>query len=531
MRSSTKALAFPLAGVSRRGAYRQQTRPFTAPWAVNVRTVGPSEQRRRGGSRPGLAKWCPADLGNVTALIPGTDKDAAGTRRHDLVYVADGVLGYVRDGVRSLTTAELEGPDGVDIFDDNNVSIDFSGSVSAASLQGTVRNGRVYLADSVLRTYDPATGVVEDVIATEGIVPTGQPLIALYRDRIFLAGDSQAWFASRQGDPTDWDFGAAMEDPGAAAAGQLSDAGRMGDVVTAMIPIHDRALVMATAGTLWVLRGDPVAGGRLESVSDAIGIVAPNAWAMSPDGVVTFLSHDGVYVYAAGSGQAPVRFSAERLPEELREVDVDDNTISMAYDPVGRGYHLFVTPADGVGYHWWIDLENKAFWPQRLSENHQPLAAALLSEAGLGNVVVASQDGYLRYFLEGQADDDGEPLTSHVMIGPVHLGENDTRDGLLAEIHGAMEGVSSERDGVVTWRAVMGRSAAEAAEAALDDLDDVLDGQEPSRSAASGAWGEGMNRRQSPRARGPWVVVWLSSEEAWSYEAVSIVVRHLGRHR
>lgn len=525
MRSATKTLAFPLAGVSRRGAYRQQTPPFTCPWAVNVRTRG-TEGRKRGGSRPGLSKFCESDLGEVTALIPVTYVDSDGNRQHDLVYVADGALGYVRGGVASSPVAELLTDDGDPILTDDDETIEFGSAVSAARLQGVERAGRVYLADSVLRTYDPRTGVVEDVVATAGVLPAGEPLIALYRDRILLAGSSQAYYASRVSDPTDWDFGAAMEDPSAAVAGQLSEAGRMGAVLTAMVPFRDRALVLATANALWLLRGDPVTG-TLRQVSDELGIVDQGAWAMSPDGLLCFLSNDGVCLWAPGGEDPPRRFSAERLPDELREVDPSLVTVSMSYDPDARGFHLFLTPAEGTGYHWWIDVDNRAMWPQRFAEAHQPLAAALVSGAGLGTVVLASRDGFLRRFDVREHEDDGEPLTSHVLIGPVSVATDDVRDALLAEIHGAMEELTSQ----VTWAVVMGRSAAEASEAAQADLEAVLAGGEATHVAASGSWGEGRGRVQRPRARGPWAVVWLSSSGSWSYELVALVVRHLGRFR
>ena len=529
MRSATKILAFPLAGVSRRGPHAsQQQGPFTAPWAVNMRTVGVSELRRRGGSRPGLAKHCETQLGtSVTSLIPVTYVDAGGTRRNDLVYVADLAVGYVRGGVATATTAELEGPDGVDILDDNNVTIDFSSAVVTASLQGAVRGGRIYFADDVLKTYDPATGVVEPVIATAGTVPVAEPLIAVYRDRIFLAGLTNAYYASRVGDPGDWSYGAAIEDPSAAVAGQLSTSGDIGRVLTAMIPVNDQVLVLATENGLWVLRGDPRTG-SLSQVSDEIGVIHQDAWAMSPDGTLVFLSNDGVYVWQAGSSQAPARFSAERVPEELRELDVSTYTVSMAYDPKGRGFHLFVTAAaPGQTDHWWIDVVNRAFWPQRFRTLHEPLASATLVTTDLGKVILASRDGYLREFEEGRDNDDNSSLASHLLIGPVRLGANEVTDGMLAEIHGTLEGLTGD----VTWRVVTGRSAAEAAEAALADLDDVLDGLAPSRASSSGTWSEGRGRVQRPRARGAWVVVWLSSAAAWSYEVVAIVTRELGRLR
>ena len=54
-RSRPIKLEWPMGGVSRRGPYRAP-QGFTTREAVNVRPVGPFEERRRGGSRPGLIK-------------------------------------------------------------------------------------------------------------------------------------------------------------------------------------------------------------------------------------------------------------------------------------------------------------------------------------------------------------------------------------------------------------------------------------------------------------------------------------------
>ena len=500
---------------------------------MNVRTFGPSESRKRGGSRPGLAKLCPTDLGaGAQSLTPIAYVDADGARQYDLVYAAsDGEVGYIRAGVRVATTAETEDANGVDILDFNGDTIDWNATVSSGTgIDTAVRAGKVYLAGSVLKAYSPATGVVETIAASAGVVPTAEPIIAAYRDRIFLAGQTNAWYCSRQDDPTDWNHGADVADPGRACSAQLARAGLVGDLVTAMAALSDDTLVMATESTLWALRGDP-ATGKLENVSMELGIVSRDAWALSPEGLLVFLSNDGVYYWDAGSRAHPVRFSEQRVPDELREVSTSTNTITMAYDPVERGYHLFITPtAPAVGTHWWIDVESKAFWPQRLPAGQQPLAAvALLSESGLGDVVLGSRDGYLRYFLDGQVTDDGTDVESHVLVGPVHLASTDTKDSLLAEVHGIIEGVTT--GGTVTWRAVMGDSAAEAAELAKADVVLALDGQAPVSVAGSGSWSEGKNRVQRPRSRGPWLVLWLSSTVAWSYEVVAIVSRQLGRHR
>lgn len=57
-------LRFPGGGLHRQYAEIQQP-PFTAPDALNVWPVGAMEYRRRGGSRPGLAKWSEDQLGTV----------------------------------------------------------------------------------------------------------------------------------------------------------------------------------------------------------------------------------------------------------------------------------------------------------------------------------------------------------------------------------------------------------------------------------------------------------------------------------
>lgn len=531
-RSSTKSLTFPLAGVSRRGTYRKRLRPYTAPWAINVRTFGPSESRRRGGSRPGLEKLCATDLGDgVQVLLPLAYIDSAGVRQRDLVYVAStGSVGYIRAGVATtVAVASVQDALGVLVQDAAGLTIDFPGTLPAGTtMQATALNGKAFLADDVLRSFDPATGAVDVIVATAGIVPAAQPVICTYRARLFLAGVDNNWYASRPGKTDDWDFGAAREDAGRAIRGQLSAAGLIGDKITAMIPIRDQALVVATESTLWVLSGDPSTG-SLNMVSSEIGIVSSNAWALDPDGLLVFLSNDGIYQWRAGARGGLQRFSEERIPDELREVDPAAVTISMGYDPVEVGFHLFLTPASGVGLHWWIDVESRAFWPMRLAEAHQPTATVLLPEGGLGDVVLGGQDGFLRHFAAGADDDDSVALESHVLIGPVRIAADDVRDALLAEIHGVLDGVTAA--GTVTWRVVMGGTAEEAATLARADVDLDLAGSPLVSVAAFGSWVEGHNRVARPRSRGPWVVVWLSSTAAWSYEVVSIVSRQLGRHR
>jgi hypothetical protein len=227
-----------------------------------------------------------------------------------------------------------------------------------------------------------------------------------------------------------------------------------------------------------------------------------------------------VYLWRAGSGEHPVRFSDERVPALLKNVAYSTNTISMVYDARYKAFQLFITPATGVGTHWWLDVENKAMWPFQLPANYQPLAVSRRDNPtdGLSYVVFGCKDGYLRRFKSTQTTDDGTAIASHVLIGPVRIAGDDMADAFLAELHG-ITGASSAN---VTWRVVMGDTAEAAVDAAVADIVLVL---------ATGTWVAGRNYVVRPRSRGAWMVVWLESAGAWAYEAVAIKAQQLGRLR
>jgi hypothetical protein len=351
--------------------------------------------------------------------------------------------------------------------------------------------------------------------------------VSLYRDRLFLAGADHVWYASRQGDPADWDFGCDMGDEGRAVVSEASRAGVIGDVIQAMIPHNDTSLTFATRNGIYLLRGDPVDGSMVE-ISNDIGILSPTAWARSPGGVVCFLSSDGVYVANAGSADHPTRWSAERCPDSLRNVNPTSNRINMVYDVESRGFHLFVTPTSGSGSHWWLDIANRACWPVSLPTTMQPVAVARLQgSTGMPEVVIGCADGYLRKFSATADTDDGEELHSHVILGPFPTGRGDIEDAMISEIHGML----SDNSGTVKWRIVAGQSAEAVADAAEAGVIADLAGEEVVGVAASGLWTENRNRVERPRARGPWAAVWLASTAQWAYEGIAVAINQLGRVR
>jgi hypothetical protein len=534
MRKETKTLSFPLRGVAQRAVTRFQSRPYTAPWAVNVRSVCSLGKRLRGGSRPGLTKVVAHGFGSpIDAIIPLVYIDSDGDRQYDLLVSAGGELSVVQGSSVSSISPNLLDENGVPVLAEDGQEIVFDSTVTPVGLGGgsgydsVERFGKLFIADSLLLEYNPNTGIISTVIATDGNIPAGLPRLALYRDRLFLAGEDNTWYCSRLGNPYDWSFGSDLGDVGKAVVGQVGDAGHIGGVITAMIPWEDSSMIFATADELWILQGDP-ATGSLQQITDAAGIISSGAWAVSPDGAIAFLASDGVYFMQAGSAAEPKRFSYDKLPEELVNVDASEKTVRMAYDCEGKGFHLFVTPASGNAQHWWLDAENQAIWPVVVPVGMQPTAMARRQgESVLSDVILGCADGCLRKFSANAITDDGVGIKSHVVIGPVRFATNDVLDGMINEIHGILATGSKNVD----WKIITGATSEDVVEKAETNVRNSVFGGKISGVVASGSFRAGRNHVSRCRCRGAWMCIWLSSEGRWAYEALAVTTSQLGRLR
>lgn len=382
-----------------------------------------------------------------------------------------------------------------------------------------------------LKVYDPVAGtltVLDSTEATEyetgppiveqvqkGQVPQGCPLICTFSGRLFVAGQEtapHAWYACRQGDAQDWDY--SQTDPQAACAGIATDdgteAGKIFDAITALAPFSSDYLVMGCRNSLWVMRGDPGAGGVLDLLSTTVGIVSGDAWAMMPDGSLVFLSVNGLYYLPPGAGGFPQPFSTEVMPRELLGLDPNQYDVLMSYDAEAEGIHLYVVPkSGGAGRHWWVDWKSKSFWPVSLQLDHHPTALFMRAN---GELILGCRDGYLRAYDLNAVTDDGEDIDSYVVYGPMRLSSNLMDEGLAREL----VGVLGDNSGDVTWSMHVGSTAGEA-----------LDGV----ARESGTWGPGRSMSAHPRARGMWGILKLSSTEPWQIEAAEMILRDGGKWR
>lgn len=371
------------------------------------------------------------------------------------------------------------------------------------------------------KVYDPKLNTVTPHYANVGTVPAGCRLVALYRDRIVYAGSDllpHVWYMSRQGDPFDWDYG--QEDSGAAVFAENSTAGQLADPITAMIPHGDECLLFGSYNSLWIMRGDPGYGGTLDALSRKIGIVSQNAWTRTPDDMVIFLSADGLYVISAGCAGFPTSLSRERLPDELLCLNPEREAVSLEYDTLSRGVHIFVTRLDGSeGSHWWFDWQAKAFWRVKVSTNHEPF---VLHERTVWDdcpaVLLGCRDGKIRQFdRDYQVDDGNLEIEAYCCFGPFHLDRQGFQEGLLAELQGSI----GRESGSIAWEVTAGNSAEESFYATTRD---------------AGTWDNpGLNYVTRPRVRGVSAVVKVKnkagSKRRWFLERVTAVIRSAGRKR
>jgi len=375
------------------------------------------------------------------------------------------------------------------------------------------------------KIYDPSADTLALMTTTDGSVPVGCSIIARYRDRLVFAGDPNAphlWYMSRQGDPEDFDYGASAMDFGRATAGSVSEAGAVGEPIKAIIPFSDDYLIFGCKNSLWQLEGDAVYGGQLNILDMSVGIVDKMAWCKGPGGELIFLSNDGVYVLSPGGGSHPIPFSREKLPQELKNPDTNMYDISMAYDPVFNGVHLYMTVhrdavAGGAqpGLHWWIDWNFKGFWPMKTTTSLEPRVVfqSQSYEAANNNVLLGTYLGVICNYSYSRGSDEGSAFESYVMYGPISLGGSMYRRGLISELWGVLD----EQSAFVDWSVL------------------VAETEESARGATvhtTGRWYAGASSKSRPRARGMSFLLKISSEVApWAIDKIGAIIKRVGRQR
>ena len=520
MPAQTIELRFPEKGVIRRSSARHAPEGSSS-WCVNARLEDNLDRRLRGGSRPGLTKFYDFVLGAVIADISSINvSSAAGGASEVLFVLADGVIKTLEGGIATGQVAYLTDESGNILTDEsaNRLTVS-SGLIPMSAFLVTGQQHVFGVTTTAIAKMDVKTGQTDNLLASAGTVPTNCTFGAVYRDRLCLSGQDNAIYMSKQGDYTDWDFGEHFENQQRAVPFQLSLGADVGALPTAMIPCLDAYMICASARTLWVLNGDPTADGSLKRVSETVGIIGSKAW-VKVDTSIVFLSEDGLYqVNADGSDLKPL--TPDVVPDELRNIDVSTTTVRLGWDQDRQAFHIYLRTTGGSDTHWMYEMVSQSFWPMRYQNNHSPLA---LCQCG-GNLLLAGNDGYVRK-VTGD-DDDGSKIESHVLLGPVKLGELDA-EGLV----NALRVVLANGSGTVNWRLIVGDSA----DTATDNGKLAIEAFQAGNSytayvAASGTLTAGRSTTKRPRVRGNWACLWLQSTSQWAFEGVTMQISSAGKWR
>jgi hypothetical protein len=250
------------------------------------------------------------------------------------------------------------------------------------------------------------------------------------------------------------------DDPTTAYSAELNDTNEQ---ITAIIPWYGDYLIFATATNIYVLDGDPRAGGTMRRVSGKLGIVDNSSWCHGENNAIMAISNSGPIMLSAGSPLSePELILRDKLPGVLSQPDTTTYSYSIEYDSRSRRYYFFVSAysaGTGTG-HYCLDVATQSLWPITFpNTDHEPFATVVLREISSTrtDMLLGCRDGYLRRFSESATTDDSTAMPSSVWLGPFRA-NNPRDDGIINEIVGTIAANSTS----VTWALHLGRTAEEA---------------------------------------------------------------------
>lgn len=365
-----------------------------------------------------------------------------------------------------------------------------------------------------------------------GAMPEKAYLITIYRGRLVLSGNPQLpnqWFMSKVADPFDWLYG--TNDPMSAVAGNNADAGQSPDIVRALISFHDDYLIFGCASTLWILRGDPVAGGSLDNLSDTTGMFGANSWCFDDDRNLYFWGSGGLYKLS--SDFSSLRNLTEMvLPDIINDEGADPTThrITMGYDKKRHGVVVCITVlATGVNSNYFFSFKTNGFYPESYPNECGPYSIFYYdaNDTALADLLIGCKDGYIRKFDNSAKDDDkgatDQAISSYVTY-PITPFEGYDQTGKLNQLifdlgGGASGGSEGDTDGV-SFDLHKGDDAETV-------LEDIIDGDTPWGTGTLS--GTGRKNKIRPRMRGAYFGLKLynsTASESWAinrvlYEAIN----------
>ena len=372
---------------------------------------------------------------------------------------------------------------------------------------------------------------------SSGSLPAKAYLGCWYRGRAVISGnpnDPHQWYMSRQLNP--FDFAYVAGDAQSPVAGTNADAGKVGDIVRALIPFHDDYMIFGCASSMHYLQGDPAVGGELHSVDDFSGIFGAHSWCFDKKGDLYIFGADGLSRIKKGTVHLE-NLSTLSLPKLVKDEAANPSThrITLGYDFDRDAVTICITLlADGSNSDYYFDIKGLGFFPETYpdecgvySQLYYP--SNITSNADL---LYGCKDGYIRSFDDSKKDDDigatNQKIISEVLMPITDL---DAKDGdgqgrmsslTLETSGGSSGGAMTDTDGVTLDVHV--RDGAEKL------VEAVRDGDTPIITRTYS--GAGRQNRLREKARGKWLGIVLKNStvsESWSLSKLSINSKLAGR--
>ncbi len=168
------------------------------------------------------------------------------------------------------------------------------------------------------------------------------------------------------------------------------------------------------------MTGDPLSGGRIDLVTNEVGMAFGRPFCRDGSGVIYFMSNRGS-IYKMAPGSLPERIS-DPIDQLLLTINFDQYLVCSAWDERSYGAHFWISPViQGPTSHYFFDAHSGAWWQDQYQNSHNPFAA-LEWEDGDPNqryVLIGGNDGYIRRLDVLAGDDDGVGITSNCLFGPI----------------------------------------------------------------------------------------------------------------
>jgi hypothetical protein len=387
------------------------------------------------------------------------------------------------------------------------------------------------------KTYPDAWNVAKNVTESYGSLPPKAYLGAWYRGRAVLAGnpsDPFQWYMSRQLNP--FDFAYIANDAQTPVAGGNGDAGKIGDIVRALIPFHDDYMLFGCASSMHYLQGDPSAGGTLHSIDDFTGIFGANSWCFDGLGDLYMFCNDGISVVRKDTLVID-NVSRFAIPELLEDegANAETHRVTLGYDKKRDGIVIAITVlADGSNSDYFYDIKAAGFFPEEY-----PVECGVYSQLyypanieANADLLMGCRDGFVRSFKDAAKDDDiggsDVPIESECLMPLIDTNEEaDDGQGRMNTMTitlsgGSANGSHPDSDGV-TIDIHTDKDAETLVESVQDDATPLV-----TRTIT----GSGRKNRIRKRVRGKYLGVMLKNSnvsETWALGKLSIGLKNAGR--